>query len=187
VAQQAFSSDAGTTLHLAIPALETLHKAWSSRAGRAKYARFAPALNAAASKIDEYYEKTTESPAYVMAMSSSLCCCIITIVNFRISKYSTLRENWPTSRRTGQRASKKKFLLVQNKLYIKLCFMYLFVADKYKSLKHATLKWVNPHQHHKFALRREKQAVSRNLSARLKALTKTKMLEIPRHRLHQIR
>jgi hypothetical protein len=71
VAQQAFSSDAGTTLHLAIPALETLHRAWSSRAARPKYARFAPALNAAAQKLDEYYEKTTESPAYIMAMCSS--------------------------------------------------------------------------------------------------------------------
>jgi len=72
VAQQAFSSDAGTTLHLAIPALETLYKAWSSRAERPKYAQFSPALNAAAKKIDEYYEKTTESPAYIMTMSSSI-------------------------------------------------------------------------------------------------------------------
>jgi len=39
VAQQAFSSEHGSTLHLAIPALETLHKAWSSRAERPKYAR----------------------------------------------------------------------------------------------------------------------------------------------------
>jgi hypothetical protein len=72
IAQQAFSSDAGTTLHLAVPALEALHKAWSSRAGRLKYSRFAPALEAAADKIDEYYEKTTESPAYVMTMGSSV-------------------------------------------------------------------------------------------------------------------
>jgi hypothetical protein len=71
VAQQAFSSDAGTTLHLAIPALETLHRAWSSRAERWKYARFAPALTAAANKIDEYYKKTTNSPAYIMAMCKS--------------------------------------------------------------------------------------------------------------------
>ena len=71
VAQQAFSSDAGTTLHLAIPALETLHRAWSSCAERPKYACFAPALSAAAQKIDEYYEKTTDSLAYIMAMHVS--------------------------------------------------------------------------------------------------------------------
>jgi hypothetical protein len=72
IAQQAFSSDAGTTLHLVVPALETLYKAWSSRARRLKYARFELALDAAANKIDEYYEKTTKTPAYIMAMSSSI-------------------------------------------------------------------------------------------------------------------
>jgi hypothetical protein len=71
-AQQAFSSDQASTLHLAIPALEALHRAWFSRAERPKYERFAPALKAAYMKIDEYYEKTTESPAYILAMSTSL-------------------------------------------------------------------------------------------------------------------
>jgi hypothetical protein len=57
-----------STLHLGIPALEALHKAWSSRAERPKYAPFAPALAKACEKVDEYYEKTTDSPAYIMAM-----------------------------------------------------------------------------------------------------------------------
>jgi hypothetical protein len=68
-AQQAFSSEKTSTLHLAIPALEALHRAWFSRAGRPKYKRFTPALKAACTKIDDYYEKTTDSPAYIMAMS----------------------------------------------------------------------------------------------------------------------
>ena len=67
-AQQAFSSDNVSTLHHAIPALEALHKAWSSRADRSKYAPFATALHVACTKIDKYYEKTTDSPAYIMAM-----------------------------------------------------------------------------------------------------------------------
>jgi hypothetical protein len=64
-----FSSEKTPTLHCAVPALEALHKAWSSRAECSKYERFAPALEATCTKIDEYYEKTTESPAYIMAMS----------------------------------------------------------------------------------------------------------------------
>jgi hypothetical protein len=68
-AQQAFSSEQVSTLHLAIPALEALHRAWSSRSGRPKYKRFTAALDAACSKVDEYYEKTTEAPAYILAMS----------------------------------------------------------------------------------------------------------------------
>ncbi|KAG2111385.1 hypothetical protein BD769DRAFT_1674378 [Suillus cothurnatus] len=68
VAQQAFLSELSTTLHLAIPALETLHRTWSSCARRPKYAHFAPALLSAAQKLDKYYEKTTGSPSYVMTM-----------------------------------------------------------------------------------------------------------------------
>jgi hypothetical protein len=71
VAQQAFSSDQGSTLHLAIPVLETLHKAWSSQSERTKYEYFPPALMAAASKLEGYYKKTTDSPAYIITMCSS--------------------------------------------------------------------------------------------------------------------
>jgi hypothetical protein len=72
ITQQAFSSDAGTTLHLAVPALKAFHKAWSSCAGWTKYSCFTPALDAAADKIDKYYEKMTESPTYVMTMGLSV-------------------------------------------------------------------------------------------------------------------
>jgi len=71
VAQQAFSSKRGSTLHLALPALETLYRAWSLHAERPKYARFSQALEAAAAKVNEYYEKTTNTPAYIMAMGLS--------------------------------------------------------------------------------------------------------------------
>ena len=68
-AQQSFSSETVPTLHRAIPALEALHKAWSSRAERPRYERFASALNAACTKINEYYEKTTETLAHIITMS----------------------------------------------------------------------------------------------------------------------
>ncbi|KAG6888672.1 hypothetical protein C0992_007879 [Termitomyces sp. T32_za158] len=67
-AQQAFSSDKVSTLHLAIPALEALHRAWSSCAICVKYTGFSSALQSACQKIDDYYEKMTDSPAYIMAM-----------------------------------------------------------------------------------------------------------------------
>ncbi|EDR00881.1 uncharacterized protein LACBIDRAFT_312828 [Laccaria bicolor S238N-H82] len=67
-AQQAFSYDDSPTLHSGIPALEALHKAWSSRAKRPKYQDFTEALAAAAEKIEEYYEKTSTSHAYTLVM-----------------------------------------------------------------------------------------------------------------------
>jgi hypothetical protein len=66
--QQAFSSDNVSTLNHAIPALEALYNAWASRVERSKYTPFAAALNVACKTIDTYYEKTTDSPAYIMAM-----------------------------------------------------------------------------------------------------------------------
>ena len=70
-AQQAFSFEHGPTLHLAIPALEALHKAWSTRLEREKYAEFTDALTAGIKKITEYYDKTAESPTYTFAMCKS--------------------------------------------------------------------------------------------------------------------
>ncbi|KAG6892748.1 hypothetical protein C0993_003092, partial [Termitomyces sp. T159_Od127] len=68
-----------------IPALEALYKAWSSRATRVKYADFSLALQAACQKIDDYYEKTTNSPAYIMTM----------ILDPR-EKLSYFAKNWST-------------------------------------------------------------------------------------------
>ncbi|KAF8230568.1 hypothetical protein L208DRAFT_1214034, partial [Tricholoma matsutake] len=67
-AQQAFLSDKGSTLHLALPALKALHKAWTKRAERVKYIDFVPALNAGLVKIMEYYDCTADSDVYTFAM-----------------------------------------------------------------------------------------------------------------------
>ena len=52
----------------ALPALEALHKAWSSCAEWDKYYDFADALQAGISKLDGYYDKTSSSNAYTFAM-----------------------------------------------------------------------------------------------------------------------
>jgi len=70
-----------STLHLGIPALEALHKAWSSRAERPKYALFSLALAKACEKVDQYYEKTTDSPAYIMAMCMLSILSIVFVLN----------------------------------------------------------------------------------------------------------
>ncbi|KAF7342966.1 putative AC transposase [Mycena venus] len=67
-AQQAFSSGTVPSLHNAIPALEALHSAWTKRAGKPDNANYAPALEKAAAKIDQYYQRTARSTAQVMAM-----------------------------------------------------------------------------------------------------------------------
>ncbi|KAG6863608.1 hypothetical protein C0991_004637 [Blastosporella zonata] len=67
-AQHAFSSNQGPSLHLAIPALESLCKAWSSRKDRDKYTDFRDALEAGVDKIVHYYDRTSESEVYTFVM-----------------------------------------------------------------------------------------------------------------------
>ena len=67
-AQQAFSYDNTPTLHTALPVLEALHKAWSSRSTCSCFALFTTALQAALEKIKTYYDKTATSHAYTFAM-----------------------------------------------------------------------------------------------------------------------
>ena len=67
-AQQAFSSENGPSLHLALPALEALHNAWSSRAQKDKYYHFEIPLDSAVETIAKYYDKTSTSDAFVLSM-----------------------------------------------------------------------------------------------------------------------
>jgi hypothetical protein len=77
-AQQAFSSVQILTLFNAIPAIEMMHAAWTGRAEKLKYFPFKDALNAATAKLNEYYEKTADSDAHILAM----CACIVSLYLF---------------------------------------------------------------------------------------------------------
>ncbi|KAL1949584.1 hypothetical protein VTO73DRAFT_8465 [Trametes versicolor] len=67
-AQQAFSSEEGPSLHLALPALEAIQRSWIARADRPKYAEFTEALEAGCAKVKEYFEKTADSEVYTFAL-----------------------------------------------------------------------------------------------------------------------
>jgi len=67
-AQQAFSSVHVPTLFNAVPAVEALHSVWHNQSTKSKYAPFHDALNAATAKLGEYYEKTADSNAHILAM-----------------------------------------------------------------------------------------------------------------------
>ncbi|KAK6987994.1 ribonuclease H-like domain-containing protein [Favolaschia claudopus] len=67
-AQQAFSSDEGPSMHLAIPALESIHRNWEEQAEKISNVEFKPALDAGLAKIEEYYNKVTDSEAYLFCM-----------------------------------------------------------------------------------------------------------------------
>jgi hypothetical protein len=67
-AQQAFSSATVPTLCNAVPALEKLYATWEKQRALPEAKPFKSALDAAMAKVDEYYIKTAESDAHIMAM-----------------------------------------------------------------------------------------------------------------------
>jgi hypothetical protein len=71
IAQQAFSAEAAPSLHNALPAVEALYAAWNKRSTKNKYKPFEAALDAGAKKLNEYYTKTAESDAHILAMGGS--------------------------------------------------------------------------------------------------------------------
>ena len=71
VAQQAFSSDHGLSLHLALPALEALHSSWTDHSKNPKFRDFVGSLKAGIEKIKEYYDKTSTSNAFNFSMCQS--------------------------------------------------------------------------------------------------------------------
>ena len=52
----------------ALPAVEALHASWMKVVGKEKYKAFHEALDAAMTKLDEYYTKTAASDAHIIAM-----------------------------------------------------------------------------------------------------------------------
>lgn len=80
-AQQAFSSDEGPSMHSAIPALESLHRAWTTQSKKPARVEFTPALDAGLAKVAEYYDKITDSDAYIFCMSESIDPAHISVTN----------------------------------------------------------------------------------------------------------
>lgn len=107
-AQQAFPSDTAATLHLAIPALEALHKAWSSRQHKIKYSVFREPLTVELAKLADYYKKSADCEAYLIAMRkyiTIICVCSLCTLGF---KCSIQAKRWVISRSIGVRICKIK-------------------------------------------------------------------------------
>jgi hypothetical protein len=58
-------------MHLAIPALESLHRGWETQVNKLARVKFEP--TAGMNKIAEYYDKVTDSDAYIFCMRMFTC------------------------------------------------------------------------------------------------------------------
>jgi hypothetical protein len=48
-----------------------MHAAWEKASSKTRYSCFIPALNAGKAKLDQYYQRSAESDAHIMAMGKS--------------------------------------------------------------------------------------------------------------------
>jgi hypothetical protein len=67
-AQQAFSSSSAPSLQNALPVLERMHAAWEKASNKPRYSTFISALDSGMQKLDQYYQRSAESDAHIMAM-----------------------------------------------------------------------------------------------------------------------
>ena len=47
-----------------------MYSAWQKASEKPRYSNFKPALEAAMAKLDEYYQRTAESDAHIIAMGT---------------------------------------------------------------------------------------------------------------------
>lgn len=75
-------------MHLALPALEALHKALTTQLAREKYKGFISALQAGLTKIEEYYDRTADSDTYTFSMRCVplliVCYCSLSFIIYPI-------------------------------------------------------------------------------------------------------
>lgn len=122
-AQHAFSADLRSTLHLAIPALEKLHAEWTAKSAQPKYSVFHDALGEALSKVDEYYQKTSNSNSYMFAMGTRICRLVVPFLIELSSvldprkKLSYFEKHWP---KALQKEANKN---MEDTVRVMLCFM----------------------------------------------------------------
>jgi hypothetical protein len=67
--QQTFSAEKRPTLWRALPAIEELQTAWEAKHDDPKYVAYRTAINDGLTKLNKYYSRFDEKPAYILALS----------------------------------------------------------------------------------------------------------------------
>jgi hypothetical protein len=66
--QQSFSAEKRPTLWRALPAIEELLTAWEAKRGNPRFAVYQTAINDGLAKLNKYYSRFDDKPAYVLAL-----------------------------------------------------------------------------------------------------------------------
>ena len=66
--QQTFSAEKLPTLWRALPAIEELQTAWEAKRDHPRYAVYRTAIRDGLAKLNKYYSRFDEKPAYILAL-----------------------------------------------------------------------------------------------------------------------
>ena len=69
--QQHFSAEKRPTLWRALPAIEELQTAWEAKRDNPRFSKYRTAINDGLAKLNKYYSRFDEKPAYILALSKS--------------------------------------------------------------------------------------------------------------------
>jgi hypothetical protein len=67
--QQTFSAEKRPTLWRALPAIEELQTAWEAKRNDPQYVAYRTVINDGLTKLNKYYSRFDEKPAYILALS----------------------------------------------------------------------------------------------------------------------
>jgi hypothetical protein len=70
--QQTFSAEKRPTLWRALPAIEELQTAWEAKRDNQRYVTYQTAIDDGLAKLNKYYSRFDEKPAYILALGMSL-------------------------------------------------------------------------------------------------------------------
>jgi len=76
--QQSFSAEKEPTLWRALPAIEELQTAWEAKRDKSSFAKYHDAINDGLEKINKYYSRFDEKPAFILALGEErlqVCRC----------------------------------------------------------------------------------------------------------------
>ena len=65
---EAFSAEKRPTLWRALPAIEELQTAWEAKRDNPRFAVYGPAIEDGLAKLNKYYSRFDEKPAYILAL-----------------------------------------------------------------------------------------------------------------------
>ena len=68
--QHAFSAEKRPTLWRALPLIEELQTVWEEKRITPRFARYHDAINDGLAKLNKYYSKFDEKPAYIIALGN---------------------------------------------------------------------------------------------------------------------